>query len=471
MRVNFRSYIGDKAFYKLLLMLAVPIMVQQGITSFVNLIDNVMIGSLGTICVSAVTIDNQLIWVYNLAIFGVLSGAAIFGTQFAGAGDTAGLRETFRFKLIVSLVTAGVASAILLISGGDLLMLFLDNESNSPEEVSLTLSEALKYLRIAVIGLVPFAVVQSYAGTMRETGETVIPMVGGIISIIVNLVFNYFLIYGKAGFPALGVEGAAIATVISRFVELLFVVLFVHLKKEKYGFAKGLYKNFRVTPLLVKKILVTGSPLFVNELMWALGQMFISRNYSIRGIDVVAGVNISNTVWNFFAVMEIALGSVVTIMIGQRLGKGDSEGAIDTDKKILFVGVTSQTVVGLFLIAMAPFIPEVYNVEPEVKTIAMWCLIIAGASLPIHTIVQVVYFTIRAGGKTVITFLFDSIYTWLIPGMISFLLCRFTGINVLWVYFIVQFLDIIKIIAGVPLLKSGFWTNCLISDFEADPGE
>lgn len=463
-----QKYIGDRQFYRTLVALAVPLVIQQGISNFINLLDNIMVGALGTYSMSAVSVVNQLIFIFNLAIFGGLSGASIFGTQFFGVRDWRGMRDTFRFKMIFAVVTAVVAIVIFAVFGDDLVMLFLQNENNTPDEITATITEARAYFKIALIGLVPFAIVQVYAGTLRETGETVIPMVGGIIAILVNLIFNYLLIHGKLGFPRLGVSGAAVATVLSRFVELALVLVVTHRKKDKFRFVEGAYKSLHVPMNLVKKIAITGTPLLMNEILWSLGQTFINSNYASRGIVVIAATNITTTAWNLFCVIMFAMGSVVSIMVGQKLGAGDREGAIDVDNKLIFVTFASHVIIALLFVVVAPFVPLLYNVEPEVRELATQCLTVAGLSLPVHATIHVIYFTIRSGGKTGITFLFDCVYTWIVPAMLSLILCRFTGLGILWVYLIVQFSDIIKLCIGVPMLKSGFWAKCVISDVKSD---
>lgn len=463
--MNFKQkYIGNKAFYKTLFILVLPIIVQQGITNFVSLLDNLMVGALGTHQMSGVSIVNQLIFVFNLAIFGGLSGASIFGTQFYGTRDWGGMRDTFRFKLIFAVITTAVATVILSIYSEPLLMLFLENEANEAGAIASTMEAAIAYFNVAIIGLLPFAIVQAYAGTLRETGETVIPMVAGICAILVNLVFNYLLIYGKFGFPEMGVAGAAVATVMSRFVELAVTVIATHVKHDRFKFIEGVYKSFKVPLALVRKIIITGTPLLINEILWSLGQTAIARNYATRGITVIAATNISGTAWNLFCVIMFAMGSAVSILVGQRLGAGDEEGARDVDRKLLFFTLVSHILIGVLLIATAPFIPMLYNVEEEVRELATQCIMVLGGSLPIHALIHCIYFTVRSGGKTIVTFLFDSFYSWVIPVPLSFILCKYTTLPLIAIYLIIQFSDTIKLFIGIPMLKSGFWTKCIISD-------
>ena len=152
----------------------------------------------------------------------------------------------------------------------------------------------------------------------------------------------------------------------------------------------------------------------------------------------------------------------VSILVGQRLGAGDREGAIDINNKLIFFTLVSHVAIGLLLVAAAPFIPLLYRVEPEVRTLASRFLTIAGAAAPIHAFIHVIYFAIRSGGKTFVTFLFDSVYTWVVPATLSFILCRFTELDIAAVYFAVQFIDVVKLLIGVPLLRSGFWANRIV---------
>ncbi len=459
-----KKYIGDKKFYRMLIILVLPMIVQQGITNFVSLLDNLMVGRLGTLQMSSVSIANQLIFVFNLTVFGGLSGVSIFGTQFVGLGDKKGMRDTFRFKMIFSVIISLLAIGIFIFFDDELIMLFLKSEQNTPAEIAETLATAKEYLRVAIIGLLPFAVVQAYSISLKEMGETVYPMVAGICAIVVNFTFNILLIFGYLGFPRLGVVGAAIATVMSRFVELAVVVIATHRKADRFHFIKGAYKSFKIPAELVKKIAITGTPLMLNETCWSLAMSFINQSYSSRGLIVVAASNISTTAWNLFCIIMFAMGSAVSILVGQRLGAGDKEGAVDIDNKLIFATLASHIVIGLLIIASAPFIPLMYNVEPEVQSLATKFLIIAGASLPIHAVIHEIYFTVRSGGKTIVTFLFDSVYSWTIPAVLAFVLCRFTTIPIVTVFFIIQFSDIIKLFIGIPMLKPSFWAKCVVND-------
>jgi len=228
MNNKMKKYIGDKAFYKMLLVLLIPMVIQQAVTSFVNLLDNIMVGRLGTESMSGVAIINQLMFVFNVTIFGCISGASIYSAQFFGSKNYEGVRHAFRFKLYLGIIVAAVATTIFAIFGDSLIKLYLSEGSEGGGDLLFTLSEARGYLKIMLWGLFPFMISQCYFTTLREAGETVIPMVASTIAILVNLTFNYLLIFGAFGFPKLGVIGAAIATVMSRYVEIVYTIFMTH---------------------------------------------------------------------------------------------------------------------------------------------------------------------------------------------------------------------------------------------------
>ena len=459
----FRRLIGTRAFYRSVLTLLIPIVVQQFITNFVSLLDNVMVGSLGTEAISSASIANSVLLVFMLSVFVGISGISIFGAQFYGKGDMNGMRHTFRLKMYFSVLVSAAAVLVYLFLGEGFIQAFLQGESNGGD-LALTFSGGTAYLRIMLLGLLPFAVVQAYASTLRESGETVAPMVAGICAILTNLFLNWVLIFGHLGAPALGVRGAAIATVISRYVELLVVTVHAHRHTEKYRFMRGAYASPKVPGALIRRVLPTAAPLMINEIVWSLGITFINRFYSTRGLNAVAALNITGTAWNLFCVIMFAMGNAVSIMVGQRLGAGEIQEARDVDRKLIFMTEIINIVIGGLMIIASPYIPLLYNVGPEVRALTSRLLVIAGLALPIHSFAHVTYFTIRSGGRTVITFLFDAVYTWVVTVLTAFLLCTYTDWPVEKIYFCVQFIDVIKIVIGLLMLRSDFWARNVVSD-------
>ncbi len=464
MRSNTKFYhrfIGDRQFYKMVLAVAVPIMLQNGITNFVALLDNIMIGQIGTEQMSGAAIVNQLIFVYNLCIFGGVSGAGIFTAQYFGQKYTEGVRNTFRFKLWMALLLTSITILLFITKGSALINMYLKGDATNSDPAA-TLLYGQQYLWIMLIGLPAFMLSQVYASTMRECGETVLPMKAGIASVIVNLIFNYLLIYGKFGLPAMGVQGAAIATVLSRYVEVCIIVMGVHMNKERNAFAQGLYRTLKVPGSLTAKILLKGMPLLLNETLWASGMAMLTQCYSVRGLNVVAGLNISNTINNVFNIVFIALGDSVAIIVGQLLGAGDMKKARDTDNKMIAFSVACCTLVALVMLLMAPVFPEFYNTGAEAKLLAKQFIMVTAIFMPQNAFLHACYFTLRSGGKTIITFVFDSVFIWCVSVGIAYSLSRFTALPVIAIYTFVQIGDIIKCIVGFILVKKGVWMQNIV---------
>ncbi|MCH5183591.1 MAG: polysaccharide biosynthesis C-terminal domain-containing protein, partial [Oscillospiraceae bacterium] len=300
--MSFKKFFGDRAFYRRMLAVALPIMVQNAITNFVSLLDNIMVGQLGTVQMNGVTISNQLLFVFNLCVFGVVSGAGIFTAQYHGSGDDEGVRYTFRYKLMAGVLLSAVGAVVFSAFGRSFINLFLRGEG-SPADAAASLSCGYEYLLIMLIGILPFALSNAYSSTLRETGQTVVPMIGGISAILVNLALNYVLIFGHFGAPKMGIAGAAVATVVSRYVELAVVAGWTHTHASKKPFIKGAYRSFSIPARLFKQILIKGSPLLVNEFLYSAGITIMNQSYSTRSLAVVAAQNISGTLYNLSGVV------------------------------------------------------------------------------------------------------------------------------------------------------------------------
>ncbi|MBR6049983.1 MAG: MATE family efflux transporter, partial [Clostridia bacterium] len=326
----------NRRFLRRVFIFMLPVLIQNGITNFVNMLDNLMVGQVGDAETAAVSIASMLVFIFNLCIFGAVSGAGIFGAQFYGAGDTEGLRHTFRFKIAICAAITVAATAVLIFFGDFFISRFLTGEGD-PEVIARTAELAGEYLMTMLIGLLPFALVQCFASTLRETGRTVLPMAAGFAAMGVNLVLNWILIFGNLGAPKMGVAGAAVATVVSRFVELGVVVVGSYIKRERAKFVTGLFRRFNIAPSLMKNILVKGFPMIVNETMWAAGYTTLNRYYSTRGLDVVAANNINITFFNVFSCTFFALGVAVGIIMGQMLGAGNIEEAKRRSNTLLII--------------------------------------------------------------------------------------------------------------------------------------
>ena len=459
--MSLRRYIGDRAFYRRLSAIMIPMLVQNLITNFVSLLDNLMVGQVGTEPMSGVAIVNQLLFVLNLFLFGGLAGVGIFTAQFYGKGDEEGIRSTVRAKLWFALIAVGLGAGVFLGFGEKLISLFL-HEGEEALDLAATLRYGKDYLAVMLVQIAPFAMTQVYSSTLRETGETVVPMRAGIAAVLVNLVFNYILIFGKLGAPALGVVGAAMATVLSRFVECGIVMLWTHRHLQRMPYIRGLYRSLRVPAGLLKQILVLGTPLLLNELLWSGGMTVLNQCYSLRGLEVVSSSNISSTVGNLFFCAFFAMGNSISIMIGQLLGAGELERAVDEDRKLIAFSLALSVGVGLLMALVAPLIPQAYNTTDTVKTLAEKLLLIYAAMMPLYSYTNSCYFTLRSGGKTLITFVFDSLFVWVVCIPVAFILSRYTQMPILPMYAIVELTNLIKCGIGFVMVRQRKWVVNLV---------
>ena len=456
------NLIGTRDFYRKVFAIVVPMIIQNTITNVVSLLDNVMVGRVGTLQMSAVTIVNQLMFIFYLCIFGGMAGAGIFATQYAGANNNDGIRHCMRMKAIVGVIMTALALGVFLVFKQPLIEMYIAKDT-LPADAAATIKYATDYMLVMLIGLLPFAIMQVYASSLREVGETKLPMFASITAILVNLVFNYLLIFGKFGFPKLGVVGAAIATVLSRFVEVAIIIIVSTLKRKKFPFIVGVFKSLYTPKNLAKQIITKGMPLLVNEFLWSSSMAVLLQCYSVRGIDVLAAVNISNTVNNLFNVVFLTMGNAVAIIVGQHLGANRIKEAKQSVWQLLALSVGCCLIMGGIMACLAPFIPHIYKTEPEVKQMATYFLFVVAALMPVFAFAHNCYFTLRSGGRTLITFIFDSAFAWVIVVPFAFVLSKYTSLPVVPLYLSVQSLDIIKCIIGFFMVKKGMWIRNIIN--------
>jgi len=456
-----RALIGDRAFYRAVLAIIIPVIIQSSISNFVNFLDNLMVGALGDAQMSGVSIANQLNFVFSLAIFGGLAGPGIFGAQFYGAGDVEGVRNTFRIKLLESLVLLAIAFVAFIGFSRPLISLFLQGDGD-PALAEAMLKNGQDYLMVMLFGLPAFALSQCYAGTLREMGETRLPMIASVAAVVTNAVFNYLLIFGHLGLPRLEVVGAAIATVISRYVELGIVMGFTHKNHKRFTFIEGAYRTLKAPAALFKKVLRMGAPLLLNEVLWSIGMSALTAVYSLCGLVVVSALSITFTISNLFNSVYMSMGTAVAVMVGQALGAGNFEKAKGDVWRLIAFGVTGAVLMGILLALFAPLIPNAYSgVTQDVRSMATRLLIVTACAMPLYAFSHCAYFTLRSGGKTIITFLFDSGYTWAISVPLALLMVNVIHADIVVSFAVVEGANLIKCVIGYIFVKSGKWIQNL----------
>ena len=458
-----RDYFADKAFFKKVFAITLPIVIQNGITNLVSMLDNVMVGNVSSEATSGVAIVNQFMFVFYLVTFGAVSAAGIFTAQYHGKGDTENVRATFRVKVVIC-AAAGVIGLLLFIFCGDFFINTFLTETDSQIDLQLTLKLGKQYLSLMLWGILPYSLSQAYSSTLRETGRTVPPMAASTVAVAVNLILNYALIFGHFGLPVLGVRGAAIATVVSRYVEFLILVIWTGANRKKCAFIVGAFRSLRVPAQLVGKIAVMGMPLMFNEAFWSLAVTVRNQCYSTCGLDAVTAVSISSAITNLFCVVYFSLGTAIAVIIGHLLGAGQIEEAKRTDKKLLIFTFGCTVIVSCMLAAVSRLFPMFYKTSESVASLATYMIIVFSIIIPFDAYATGAYFTLRSGGKVIFTVLFDSVFMWVIIVPVMFALSRLTDIDIRLLFAIGEGLELLKALLGFILLRKTNWAVRIVKD-------
>ncbi|MFA7561583.1 MAG: MATE family efflux transporter [Candidatus Izemoplasmatales bacterium] len=446
-----KSFIGDKNFYKKLFAISMPIVLQQLLTSSLQLIDNLMVGSLGELAIGSVSVVNQLYFVIILITFGALAGAGIFTSQYFGSKNFDMLKQTFRFKLIVALLLVFLSMFVFSVFGETLMRFFTEND--------ITISGGLDYLKIVKWSMLPWAFSVAISTTFREIGITKPLLKVTLVAIITNTLLNYLLIFGNFGFPELGIEGAAYGTLISRFVE--FILMLVLLIKKGKIFNTSLKDIFKIDSLVLKAIIIMAIPLLLNEFFWSMGQTMFLQSYSTRGDFALAAMNITNAISQLVFVTFGGIATGIAVMVGNTLGDNRIAEAKDNAKKVIAFAVAFAVLTGTVLFVLSFFILELYDVEIETKIIAARNIRINAIFIPVFSFNVSIYFTLRSGGDTKSTMIMDSGYMWLVQVPVVFILARVTNLNVVMLFLIVQLLELPKSMIAISRYRKEHWLKNL----------
>ena len=440
-----KKFFGNKAFYKATLAIALPIMAQQFVTSFVNLIDNIMIGSVGSLALTSVTVANRVYLIFNSTMFGICGAAGIFIAQYYGAKNKEKCQKILNINLACGFFVAALFVLALLIVPRQLMEIFSSQ--------SVVVDESLKYLQYAVLTYVPFAFSFSIMMALRAVGINKIQLLVGVITVAINTSLNYILIFGHFGFPVLGVQGAAIA----RFVEMFIYMAILLRKKHMFHFSiQGL---LHLDMALIRSMVRKAIPLTVNEILYSLGLTMIFLSYMRCDENLISGISVVDTVMQIAYIVFGGLSSAVSILIGNRLGANEIEEAKTNSYRLLTFGVMIGIVMGTTLIFVAPIIASFYNVEDIIKQTIVSLLSIKSILLPIYVYNVCIFFTLRAGGDTFSTMLMDSGFLWCAGVLLSTLLSMFLDIPLVMLYAIVESCDLIKLFVATYFFKKGRWAK------------
>lgn len=451
---RYKKFIANKVFYKHVLALAVPLMIQQLVTSSLNLVDNLMIGQLGDAALGGVAASNRFFIIGLFSVMGVLSAAAVFIAQYFGAKDEDNMKEAFRFSIVSALGISMIFFALATFFPEKIIGFFTDDKD--------ILVAGVQYMSIVGIAMIPQALSGSMASAMRSVGETRIPLYIGIFAVLTNATLNYLLIFGHLGLPELGIQGAAIATVIARLVELSLLLMVM--KNRVFHFTTRIADLLRISKRNIKKISVKALPLMTNELFWSFGMATLFKFYATRGGEVISGISIAGTTADLFFVLFGGMAVATTIVISQPLGAND----LDTARKngYYMLGFSSSLAVlfGMAMFATSYLVPQFYNVSAESQNIAATILRIQSVMFWIYMSTAQSYFILRAGGDMKSTLLMDAGFMWFVNIPIVGLVAYLTGVNIYVLFIVGQSTDFIKLTLAYRLIKKERWLNNLTLD-------
>ena len=448
----------DRGFLRKLLMVCLPIVVQNLMSASLHIIDGVMIGQLGDAPYAAVTQATRYVFVFQLFLFGAGSGCGIFFSQHWGTKDVKSMRRVMGLCFRIGLALAALFGGFALLWPETVIGIFL------PRGASF--GYALQYLAIVAPGFFITAIDNVYATCMKSSGQTVVPMVAGICSILTNTFLNWVLIYGNLGAPALGVQGAAIATVVSAGVSLAINMICSYTKKLPSAFQWSDWKMPDKDYL--KRFGKTVLPVVANEGLWSMGTSMYSVFYGRLGDAAVAAVGIVNTVDQLIFTMIYGLMNASAILVGNHLGANDKEGARLTADRIIFACVAVGLVMGVVQMCVKGALVGTFNVSDEAKGLAVICLTIGSFTIWIRAINSInVVGILRAGGDTVFSMVLDTMALWVVgvPLVGIAALVLHWPVYLCYVCTVVE--EVIKMLVGLPRYRGGKWMNDLNHGVEA----
>ncbi len=444
-----KKYIADKQFYKTIIVIVIPIVLQQLVQVSVVFVDNYMVAGLGEEAVAGVAIANQYYQLFFPLLSAVGAGSAVFIAQYYGGKEYDKLRTTFG----LAIVTLFVISVLYTVVGyvlDDQLIHFFNTENTA------AMNYAKDYLRIILLSYIPFAITMAYTFMFRPIGKARIPMIVSSVALILNLVLNYGLIYGRLGFPELGVRGAAIGTVAARIVEtILFVIMFNEIDlsfksklKDYLGFTKEFLLNFfRKTGIL-----------FINDLLFSSSLILIFKAYSTRGIIAISAYNVAQIILRYILIFTNGTGTSSSILVGKNLGAGKYKEAESNANYILGYVMMMGLVVTAILFVLSAFIPNIYTAfEMETRQLLRWMIVVLACTVPLQVFTRVPYFVMRAGGRVREILLLDGVFMWAVKVPLAFYLAYFTELEIIWMLVIIESTRVLNAIVSMSLFKQKKW--------------
>jgi putative MATE family efflux protein len=448
--MRFQELFRDKQFYKNLFAIAVPIMLQNLVNSFVNMVDTVMIGRLGTVEIAAVGLGNQVFFFFNIILFGICSGGAIFTAQFWGKQDIQGIRKNTGLCLLLNTTVALVFTVLILAIPEKIISIY----SHDPAVIEAGTS----YLRTLAPSFIPFGISFVFITTLRSVEKVRLAMLTTIIALCINITLNYFFIFGAGPIPAMGVAGAALATVIARITEMIILVTVSYARR--YAPAGSFRELMGFSGSFTVRFFRFAMPVIINETLWSLGITLQNVIFARTNTDAIAAFNITSTFAQLTWVVFMGLGNGVAVLIGKKIGEGEEKAARDYADRITIFMPLLGACASIILIPLSMLIPLIFNVNPQVLSFTATMFIILCCAYPFRAFnMGMVVGVCRAGGDTVFCAVYDLIFMWLVTLPAAAIASFIFHAPVWLLYLCVNSEDVFKMLLGSWRLKSGRWLH------------
>lgn len=445
-----KKYIGDKEFYKTTLALALPMMFQGLLVSISGLIDNMMVANLGDSFLSGVAAANRFFIIYNFGVHGVVLAAGVFIGQYLGAKNKKKMKESFRASIILSYMLA-LPFFLLILLKPELVLSFFSKDPS-------VIQNGVDYYKAIVWTMIPMTLSLAIGTAIRSTGDTKSPIIASSAGIVTNLVFNYLLINGNLGFPALKVFGAGLATLISRVVEVVIMVTLMY--RKDYDFNTKLADLFKIDKTLFKLISKNAFNIGANEILWSSSMAFLMKFYATRGPAAMSAYSISGSVSDIFFVLFGGMSAATTVLVGHKLGANEFEKAKDNGYKLLGFSLMLSVIFGASLFMISNLIPFIYkDVSLEAQSIAISLVRIIGLLFWTFMYNVQILFMLRAGGDSFSAFIMDSGFMWFFNLPVVGLFTYLSDLPIIYLYLIGHLTDVVKLIVSTIVFKKELWVK------------
>ncbi|MBQ1785178.1 MAG: MATE family efflux transporter [Turicibacter sp.] len=444
----------NELFYKDLWIIALPIALQQLVTSSLNMVDTLMVGKVGVDAVAAVGVSNQYYFLLNMVMFGIYSGGMVYFAQFWGKKDIRNIHRLLGFTLLLGIGLAAIFTGLALFIPEQIISIFTD-------DVAVQALGA-NYLRVASLSY-PFMILSfGFSMGLRAVEKPKFSMIASVIALTLNTILNLVLIFGLFGCPALGVLGAAVATLVSRIVEFILVLGLAYLKTDTMNPKLSVLLSFDKE--LINKLMVTSLPVVINECFWGLGTTAYMVIYGMINVESISIMNIVNSIFNIFFIAAIGVGNASTVMLGKQLGAGEKEKTYKNAILFLKVGIVLGIISGLLLVACIPVMLQLYN-DFDAQTLSLMAQVLVvfavGLTFRFINIINIVG-VFRAGGDTKYAMILELGVLWIVGVLGTFIAVKFFNAPLLIVAIIVQLEEVVKTIIGMFRVHSKKWINQLV---------